>query len=170
MRKSMKVFCVLVAVVLLTSTSIVSSQTQTKTINKVQAKPLKFPADVAVKYINAKNCMCEADLKRYVKTMAPKTVEVGLENKSSHRVTVKLEVSWISRYRKPGETFSITPRTIVLAPKNSKLEIIFKNTYYDLMQTPDGITAKISIVGKRYKDPNKANNTKNIKECFYYMY
>ena len=114
--------------------------------------------------------MCKANLKRYVKTMAPKTVEVGLENKSNFRVTVKLEVSWISRYRKPGETFKITPRTIVLAPKSSKLEIIYKNTYYDLMQTPDGITAKISIIGKKYKDPNKRNNTKNISECFYYMY
>ena len=58
MRKSMKVFCVLVAVVLLTSTSIVSSKTQMKPTNKVEAKPLQFPADVAVKYINAKDCMC----------------------------------------------------------------------------------------------------------------
>lgn len=169
MKKSFRVFFVLMAVVCLTSLTVASSQTQMKPVNKVQAQ-LLLPADVLIKYINAKDCMCEANLKRYVKTMAPKTVEVGLENKSNFRVTIKLEVSWISRYRKPGETFNITPRTIVLAPKSSKLEIIYKNTYYDLMQTPDGITAKISIMGKKYRDPNKANNTKKISECFYYMY
>jgi len=114
--------------------------------------------------------MCEENLKRYVKTMAPKTVQVALKNNAKVRVTVKLEVSWISRYRNPGKIFSITPRTITLEPKSSKLETIFRNTYYDLMQTPDGITATISIIGNRYKDSNPRNNTKKIEECFYYMF
>jgi hypothetical protein len=149
--------------------AVASGQTQMKPVQKVQGN-LILPADVLVSYINATNCMCEKNLKRYVKTMAPKTVEVALENKSNFKVTVKLEVSWVSRYRKPGKTFEITPRTITLDPRSSKLETIFKNTYYDLMQTPNGITAKISIIGKKYRDPNPRNNTKKISECYYYMY
>lgn len=162
MKQFTKLLSLVVLVLFVASSALIFGQ-------KIQ-KQLILPVDVEVKYINAKDCMCEDNLKRYVKTMSPKTVEVGLQNHSNARVTVKLEVSWISRYRKPGETFSIDPRTIVLEPRSSKLEIIFRNTYYDLMQTPDGITAKIKVTGKRFRDTNPANNTKNIGECYYYMY
>jgi hypothetical protein len=139
-------------------------------IGQTMNKKIFRPVDVELTYINAKDCMCEDNLKRYVKTMAPKTVEVGLQNHSNARITVVLNVSWKSRYRKPCETFSIDPRTIVLEPRSSKLEIIFRNTYYDLMEVPDGITASIKVKGKQFRDIKPENNSKNITQCEYYMY
>lgn len=170
MKKFIFIMTVFMLGAFLSSLVIADQKKKSLPLDKVRAKPRKFVVDVGIVYINATKCMCEEDMKKYVKTMAPYTVEVGLENKSNSRVKVKLEVSWISRYRKMGQKFEIVPRTITLEPKRSHLETIWANNFYDLIKIPDGITAKVTVDSKRFMDTKPGNNTKNIDSCFYYMY
>lgn len=170
MKKSIFIMTVMLLCVFVTSLLLAEQTKKAQVKSNIQAPAKRYPVDVGVVYINTLKCMCEADMEKYVDTMAPYTVQVGLENKSTVRLTVKLEVSWISRYRKMGRKFDIDPRSITLEPRSSHMETIWANNYYDLIKLPDGITAKVSVVSKRYMDINLRNNTKNINQCYYYMY
>ena len=138
----------------------------------VQAKLVrKFSADLKVVAITNSPCLCENDMKRYFDTIAPKNLTVYLHNDSTVSVDVKLTVKYFSLSRVPNSWNTIV-RNFSMTANQSRSEVIWANTYYDIIRVdnPIFLEASAEITNTNITDTNLTNNVYKTDKCEVYLY
>ena len=126
-------------------------------------KEIKFPVDVSIVAISVEQCLCETELSRNLRVMAPKKIKVTLYNEHNKKVEVETTVTYYTY----GNRKKTTTKRFFLAPSRSTGQI-FLATYSIIKQNP-GITASVKVISKKLFDNKMSNNTKIAKECQEYV-